>query len=169
MRVAAAKRPVEPDRLEQVVDSVVRRLESMGETEVEVETIGSLVMDVRNALSAVFRLASPARIAGSHRRLASIDGIASAAAMRGGLTGARRRLDDRSVLRAHGNINGQCAWSRRASISVWAWFEAAENPCTDMLGGYRSIDRKVRVRCLPPSRMKLVSLPPSRNCAPMPI
>ena len=62
MRVAAAKRPVEPDRLEQVVDSVVRRLESMGETEVEVETIGSLVMDVRNALSAVFRLASPARI-----------------------------------------------------------------------------------------------------------
>ena len=40
MMIALRKRPVEPDRLEQVVNSIVRRLESMGETEVKVEAVG---------------------------------------------------------------------------------------------------------------------------------
>ena len=53
MRVALRKRPVEPDRLEQVVNSVVRRLESMGETEIKVETIGSLVMEALHSLDKV--------------------------------------------------------------------------------------------------------------------
>ena len=53
MRIALRKRPVEPDRLEQVVNSIVRRLESMGETEIKVETIGSLVMEALHSLDKV--------------------------------------------------------------------------------------------------------------------
>lgn len=53
MMIALRKRPVEPDRLEQVVNSIVRRLESMGETEVKVEAVGKLVMEALNSLDQV--------------------------------------------------------------------------------------------------------------------
>jgi len=45
MRIALRKRPVDPDRLEQVINGMVRRLESSGESEIKVDTIGELVMD----------------------------------------------------------------------------------------------------------------------------
>jgi len=45
MRIALRKRPVEEDRIEQVVNSIVRRLESSGESEIRVETIGEIVME----------------------------------------------------------------------------------------------------------------------------
>ncbi|RZO66718.1 MAG: transcriptional repressor NrdR [Parvularculaceae bacterium] len=43
--VSLRKRDVEPDRVEKMVNSVVRRLETMGETEIETQTIGELVME----------------------------------------------------------------------------------------------------------------------------
>ena len=43
--IALRKRPVEPERVEQVVSKIVRELESLGESEVTSETIGEMVMD----------------------------------------------------------------------------------------------------------------------------
>ena len=45
VQVALRKRPVEPEQVEQMVNKVVRRLESLGENEVPSETIGHLVME----------------------------------------------------------------------------------------------------------------------------
>ncbi len=41
---AVRKRPVEPERVERMVNGIVRRLESSGETEIPSTTIGELVM-----------------------------------------------------------------------------------------------------------------------------
>lgn len=43
--IALRKRPVEPGRVERLVNGLVRQLESMGEGEVTSETIGELVME----------------------------------------------------------------------------------------------------------------------------
>lgn len=45
MSIALQKRPVEADRLERVVNGIVRRLESSGESEIKTKTIGEIVMD----------------------------------------------------------------------------------------------------------------------------
>lgn len=45
MRVSLRKRNVDPDRIERVVNSIVRRLESSGESEIKVKTIGEMVME----------------------------------------------------------------------------------------------------------------------------
>ncbi len=45
MQVSLRKRPVDPDRLERLVTGIVRRLESMGETEIPSHIIGEMVMD----------------------------------------------------------------------------------------------------------------------------
>ena len=45
VRTALIKRPVEPDRVEQMISGIVRRLESMGEGEINSRVIGELVMD----------------------------------------------------------------------------------------------------------------------------
>jgi transcriptional repressor NrdR len=45
IRVAMQKRPVEPDRLDQMITGVVRRLESLGDTDVPSDTIGKIVME----------------------------------------------------------------------------------------------------------------------------
>jgi transcriptional repressor NrdR len=42
--IATRKRPIDPDRLEQMVSKIVRQLESMGETELPSSTVGGLVM-----------------------------------------------------------------------------------------------------------------------------
>ena len=42
--VAIRKRPVEPERVEQLVNGIVRQLESLGETEIPSHVIGELVM-----------------------------------------------------------------------------------------------------------------------------
>lgn len=42
--VACRKREIEPERIERFVSAVQRQLEAMGESEVEAETIGHLVM-----------------------------------------------------------------------------------------------------------------------------
>lgn len=45
VQIALRKRPVDPDRIDQMVSGIVRRLESSGEEEVNSEMIGELVMD----------------------------------------------------------------------------------------------------------------------------
>src|SRR5438132_8607002 len=42
--VAIRKRPVEPERVERLVNAIVRQLESMGETEIASSVVGELVM-----------------------------------------------------------------------------------------------------------------------------
>ncbi|MGF1607656.1 MAG: transcriptional regulator NrdR [Rhodothalassiaceae bacterium] len=43
--IALRKRPVDPDRVERMVNGVVRRLESMGDSDIPSETVGELIMD----------------------------------------------------------------------------------------------------------------------------
>jgi transcriptional repressor NrdR len=45
LSIALRKRPVEPERVEQMVSKIVRELESLGENEVTSETIGETVME----------------------------------------------------------------------------------------------------------------------------
>ena len=45
MSIALRKRPVERDRLEQIVNQITRRLESSGESEIRSKVIGEMVMD----------------------------------------------------------------------------------------------------------------------------
>lgn len=45
VNIALRKRLVEPDRVERMINGLVRRLESMGETDIPVEVIGGLVME----------------------------------------------------------------------------------------------------------------------------
>jgi len=42
--IAIRKRPLDPERVEQMVSRIVRQLESMGETELPSSTVGGLVM-----------------------------------------------------------------------------------------------------------------------------
>ena len=51
--IALRKRPVDPDRVERVINGIVRRLESAGESEIRGETIGELVMEALAALDQV--------------------------------------------------------------------------------------------------------------------
>lgn len=44
IRIATRKRPVEPERIDRMVNSIVRQLESSGETEIPSHVIGELVM-----------------------------------------------------------------------------------------------------------------------------
>jgi transcriptional repressor NrdR len=45
LSVALRKRPVDPDRIERMINGLVRRLESMGENEIPVAVIGELAME----------------------------------------------------------------------------------------------------------------------------
>lgn len=46
LNLSLRKRPVTPERIEQVVNSLVRRLETQGETDIPSSQIGEMVMDV---------------------------------------------------------------------------------------------------------------------------
>ena len=43
--VSLRKRPVDPDRVERMINGIVRRLESFGESEIKAELIGKLIME----------------------------------------------------------------------------------------------------------------------------
>ena len=45
IRIALQKRPIEPERIDQMISGIVRRLESMGDSDVRSETIGEIVME----------------------------------------------------------------------------------------------------------------------------
>src|SRR6266849_4600980 len=45
LQIALRKRPIEPEKIEQMVSKIVRELESQGEAEISSETIGEMVME----------------------------------------------------------------------------------------------------------------------------
>ncbi|MEM7268349.1 MAG: transcriptional regulator NrdR, partial [Pseudomonadota bacterium] len=45
IRIALQKRPIEAERVDQMISGIVRRLESMGDTDVRSESIGEIVME----------------------------------------------------------------------------------------------------------------------------
>lgn len=45
VRIALQKRPIEPERIDQMLSGIVRRLESMGDTDINSNTIGEIVME----------------------------------------------------------------------------------------------------------------------------
>ena len=47
------KRPVEPERIERIINSLVRQLESSGEADIPSEMIGSLAMEALSNLDQV--------------------------------------------------------------------------------------------------------------------
>jgi transcriptional repressor NrdR len=51
--IAVRKRPVESERVERVVNGIVRRLESLGETEIPSTVVGEMVMDALSTLDPV--------------------------------------------------------------------------------------------------------------------
>src|SRR5215468_10111941 len=51
--IACRKRPVEPERIERVVNGIVRRLESLGESEISSNVVGEMVMDALASLDPV--------------------------------------------------------------------------------------------------------------------
>ncbi len=53
MRIALRKRPVDADRLERVINSLVRQLESSGESEIPSKQIGEMVMVTLQTLDPV--------------------------------------------------------------------------------------------------------------------
>ena len=53
LEIALRKRPVEPERVERMVNGIVRQLESQGDSEMSSERIGELVMEGLKALDSV--------------------------------------------------------------------------------------------------------------------
>ena len=53
IQIAVRKRPVEPERVERVVNGIVRRMESSGESEISSTVIGEMVMDALSQLDPV--------------------------------------------------------------------------------------------------------------------
>ncbi len=53
VQIALRKRPVEPERIDELVSKIVRELESQGESEITSETIGEMVMEHLRALDDV--------------------------------------------------------------------------------------------------------------------
>jgi transcriptional repressor NrdR len=53
VEVAMRKRPVDPERVERMVSGIVRQLESQGETDIQSERIGELVMEGLRSLDSV--------------------------------------------------------------------------------------------------------------------
>jgi len=45
IRIALQKRPLDPERVDQMISGIVRRLESLGETDVHSDKIGEIVME----------------------------------------------------------------------------------------------------------------------------
>jgi transcriptional repressor NrdR len=51
--LALRKRPVEPERIDRIVNGIVRRLESLGESEIPSHVVGEMVMDALASLDPV--------------------------------------------------------------------------------------------------------------------
>ncbi|MEM1130876.1 MAG: ATP cone domain-containing protein, partial [Pseudomonadota bacterium] len=45
VRIALQKRPVEPERIEKMISGIVRRLESLGDQDIDSKVIGEIVME----------------------------------------------------------------------------------------------------------------------------
>jgi transcriptional repressor NrdR len=53
LNISLRKRQVEPERIERLINSIVRRLESSGESDVPSQRVGELVMDGLSTLDSV--------------------------------------------------------------------------------------------------------------------
>jgi transcriptional repressor NrdR len=53
LRIALRKRPVDDDRIERIVNSIQRRLETLGEAEIPSKVIGEMAMDQLSHLDQV--------------------------------------------------------------------------------------------------------------------
>jgi transcriptional repressor NrdR len=53
LRIALRKRPVDDDRIERIVNSIQRRLETLGESEIPSKVIGEMAMDQLSQLDQV--------------------------------------------------------------------------------------------------------------------
>ncbi|MEM9046008.1 MAG: transcriptional regulator NrdR [Pseudomonadota bacterium] len=53
IRIALQKRPVEPERTEQMISGIVRRLESTGDTDIASDTIGEIVMETLSRIDTI--------------------------------------------------------------------------------------------------------------------
>ena len=53
IEIATRKRTIEPERIERMVNGIVRRLESSGESEIPTNAIGEMVMDALRGLDPV--------------------------------------------------------------------------------------------------------------------
>ena len=53
MRIALRKRPIEAERVERVVNSIVRQLESSGETEIPSKQVGEMAMQALSQLDQI--------------------------------------------------------------------------------------------------------------------
>ena len=72
VRISLQKRPVEPERMDQMISGIVRRLESMGETDISSKAIGEIVMDRLKLLDDVAYV----RFASVYRRFADLEMLA---------------------------------------------------------------------------------------------
>ena len=72
IRIALQKRPVEPDRVDQMISGIVRRLESQGETDIQSDQIGEIVMEtLAKGSTRSHMCASPASTRTSRKRTIS--------------------------------------------------------------------------------------------------
>ncbi len=53
IRIAMQKRPIDPERVDQMISGIVRRLESLGETDIPSKTIGEIVMESLSRIDTV--------------------------------------------------------------------------------------------------------------------
>lgn len=53
IQIAVRKRPVDPERVEKIINSIQRRLEASGELEIQTTTIGEYVMEALQGLDKV--------------------------------------------------------------------------------------------------------------------
>jgi transcriptional repressor NrdR len=53
LQLALRKRPVEPERIDRMINGIVRRLESMGENEIPSDVVGKLVMEGLSSIDTV--------------------------------------------------------------------------------------------------------------------
>lgn len=89
IRIALRKRPVEPDRIERLVNGLVRRLESLGENEVHAHQIGELVMEGLEALDPVAYV----RFASVYRNFREAKDFETFVGQLGGKLAEHRELD----------------------------------------------------------------------------
>jgi transcriptional repressor NrdR len=53
IRISMQKRPIDPERIDQMISGIVRRLESTGDTDVNSKMIGEIVMEALNRIDTV--------------------------------------------------------------------------------------------------------------------
>lgn len=53
IKIALQKRPVEPERMDQMISGIVRRLESTGDTDIASDTIGAIVMEALSRIDTI--------------------------------------------------------------------------------------------------------------------